>query len=56
MKKLNFEQMECLQGGLSKDSATGLMCGMAVGFAVLAFPFSTIAAAPAIGCLVGALS
>jgi len=56
MTKLNFEQMESLQGGVSKESATGAMCGAAVGLALLAFPFSAIAVAPAIGCLTGLLS
>jgi len=56
MTKLNFEQMERFQGGVSKESATGAMCGAAVVLACVAFPFSAIAVAPAIGCLAGLLS
>lgn len=55
MKKLENEKMESLLGGWewNRSSATGFMCGMAATLLCTGV-FAPIAAAPGIGCAIGA--
>jgi hypothetical protein len=51
MKKLNFEQMEKIEGGQPKFM-TGLMCAVTVGLAFSVF-LAPLAGATGVGCAVG---
>lgn len=49
MKKLRFEQMETVSGGLKFTTLSGILCGSALVLACTGV-LAPLAAAPAIGC------